>query len=110
MLSMAEEFPDGTAYTVVDVGALTFSEWDKEANALARGLVGCGLCPGDRVAIHLDPSLALRWLVTSFVAASAAGYFTDYDVAPLVEPGRTRSWLGIFRVTVRLPEEIALRR
>ena len=30
---MAEEFPDSTAYTVVDVGALTFSEWDNEANA-----------------------------------------------------------------------------
>jgi acyl-CoA synthetase (AMP-forming)/AMP-acid ligase II len=69
---MAEEFPDRTAYTVVDVGALTFSEWDKGANALARGLVGRGLCPGDRVGIHLDPSSALRWLV-SYAAVHRAG-------------------------------------
>jgi phosphate-selective porin OprO and OprP len=55
-------------------------------------------------------SAALRWWVTSFVAASAAAYFTDYDTAPAVEPGRTKSWLGIFRVTVRLPHEVALRR
>ena len=69
---MAEEFPDETAYSVVDVGALTFSEWDREANALARGLVGGGLRPGDRVGIHLDPSSALRWLV-SYTAVHRAG-------------------------------------
>ena len=33
---MAEEFPDQTAYTVVDGGALTFSQWDTQANALAQ--------------------------------------------------------------------------
>jgi acyl-CoA synthetase (AMP-forming)/AMP-acid ligase II len=69
---MAEEFPDRTAYTVVDVGALTFSEWDSEANALARGLVGVGLRPGDRVGIHLDPASTLRWLV-SYSAVHRAG-------------------------------------
>jgi acyl-CoA synthetase (AMP-forming)/AMP-acid ligase II len=69
---MAEEFPDQTAYTVVDVGALTFTEWDGEANAMARGLVGGGLRPGDRVGIHLDPSSALRWLV-SYTAIHRAG-------------------------------------
>jgi acyl-CoA synthetase (AMP-forming)/AMP-acid ligase II len=69
---MAEEFPDQTAYTVVDVGALTFSEWDGQANAMARGLVAHGLRPGDRVGIHLDPSSALRWLV-SYTAIHRAG-------------------------------------
>jgi acyl-CoA synthetase (AMP-forming)/AMP-acid ligase II len=69
---MAEEFPDQTAYTVVDVGALTFSKWDEEANALARGLAEGGLHPGDRVGIHLDPSSALRWLV-SYTAIHRAG-------------------------------------
>jgi acyl-CoA synthetase (AMP-forming)/AMP-acid ligase II len=69
---MAEEFPDQAAYTVVDVGALTFSEWDGQANALARELVAAGLRPGDRVGIHLDPSSALRWLV-SYTAIHRAG-------------------------------------
>jgi phosphate-selective porin OprO and OprP len=55
-------------------------------------------------------SAALRWWVTSFVATSVAGYYTAYDTAPFVEPGRTKSWLGIFRVTARLPDEVALRR
>jgi len=69
---MAEEFPDQTAYTVVDVGALTFSEWDAQANAMGRGLIAGGLRPGDRVGVHLDPSSALRWLV-SYTAIHRAG-------------------------------------
>jgi acyl-CoA synthetase (AMP-forming)/AMP-acid ligase II len=69
---MAETFPDETAYTVVDVGALTFAEWDGMANAMARGLVAAGLEPGDRVGIHLHPESALRWLV-SYTAAHRAG-------------------------------------
>ena len=78
---MAEEFPDQTAYTVVDGGALTFSQWDTQANALARGLVGVGLRPGDRVGLHLDPSSALRWLV-SYSAVHRAG-----GVAVPMNPG-----------------------
>src|ERR1700722_788263 len=69
---MAEAFPDQTAYTVVDVGALTFAEWDATANAMARGLVEGGVRPGDRVGIHLHPELALRWLV-AYTAAHRAG-------------------------------------
>jgi acyl-CoA synthetase (AMP-forming)/AMP-acid ligase II len=60
---MAEEFPAQTAYSVVDVGGLTFSEWDGSANALARSLVDAGVAAGDRVGIHLHPEHALRWLV-----------------------------------------------
>jgi acyl-CoA synthetase (AMP-forming)/AMP-acid ligase II len=69
---MAETFPDESAYTVVDVGALTFAEWDGMANAMARGLVEEGLKPGDRIGIHLHPEEALRWLV-SYTAAHRAG-------------------------------------
>jgi len=69
---MAEEFPDQVAYTVVDVGTLTFSQWDQRADALARGIVSGGLRPGDRVGIHLDPASALRWLV-SYTAIHRAG-------------------------------------
>ncbi len=69
---MAETFPDETAYTVVDVGALTFAEWDGMANAMARGLVAGGLKPGDRVGLYLHPESALRWLV-SYTAAHRAG-------------------------------------
>jgi acyl-CoA synthetase (AMP-forming)/AMP-acid ligase II len=69
---MAAEFGDRTAFSVVDVGAITFAEWDGAANALARRLLDAGLEPGGRVGIHLQPEHALRWLV-SYSAAHRAG-------------------------------------
>ena len=69
---MAAEFGDRTAFEVVDVGSMTFVEWDGAANALARRLLEAGLEPGGRVGIHLRPELALRWLV-SYSAAHRAG-------------------------------------
>jgi acyl-CoA synthetase (AMP-forming)/AMP-acid ligase II len=69
---MAEEFPDKIAFEVVDVGAMTFAEWDGAANAMARRLLEAGLEPGGRVGLHLHPELALRWLV-SYSAAHRAG-------------------------------------
>jgi acyl-CoA synthetase (AMP-forming)/AMP-acid ligase II len=69
---MAEAFGDRTAFTVVDVGSLTFAEWDARANAMARALVGRGLEPGSRVGIHLRPENTLRWLV-SYAAIHRAG-------------------------------------
>ncbi len=69
---MAQEFGDRTAFAVVDVGSMTFAEWDGAANALARRLLESGLEPGGRVGIHLHPEFALRWLV-SYSAAHRAG-------------------------------------
>ncbi len=69
---MAQEFPDKVAFEVVDVGALTFAEWDGAANAMARRLLEAGLEPGGRVGLHLHPELALRWLV-SYSATHRAG-------------------------------------
>jgi acyl-CoA synthetase (AMP-forming)/AMP-acid ligase II len=69
---MAEEFPDETAFTVVDVGSMTFAEWEGAANAMARNLLEAGLPEGGRVALHLHPEFALRWLV-SYSAAHRAG-------------------------------------
>ena len=69
---MATEFGDRTAFEVVDVGSMTFAEWDGAANAMARRLLDAGLEPGGRVGIHLRPELALRWLV-SYSAAHRAG-------------------------------------
>jgi acyl-CoA synthetase (AMP-forming)/AMP-acid ligase II len=69
---MATEFGDKTAFEVVDVGSLTFAEWDGAANAMARQLLAHGLRSDDRVGIHLHPELALRWLV-SYSAVHRAG-------------------------------------
>ena len=69
---MAEEFPGQTAFTVVDVGEITFAEWDGSANALARNLIEGGLPAGARVGIHLHAENALRWLV-SYAGIHRAG-------------------------------------
>ena len=69
---MATAFGDRTAFAVVDVGSMTFAEWDGAANAMARRLLEAGLEPGGRVVIHLHPELALHWLV-SYSAAHRAG-------------------------------------
>jgi acyl-CoA synthetase (AMP-forming)/AMP-acid ligase II len=63
LAKMAEAFGDQTAFTVVDVGSLTFAQWDGAANALARALVERGLPVNGRVGIHLRPENTLRWLV-----------------------------------------------
>jgi acyl-CoA synthetase (AMP-forming)/AMP-acid ligase II len=70
--AMATAFGDQTAYQVVGGGSLTFAEWNSQASRLARGLIGAGVKPGDRVAIHLEPANALRWVV-SYAAVHRAG-------------------------------------
>jgi len=70
--AMALAFGDRTAYTVVGGSSVTFDQWDTDASRLARGLIARGIAPGDRVAIHLDPSNALRWIV-SYSAIHRAG-------------------------------------
>src|SRR5580698_1293411 len=69
---MAEEFGDQIAFTVVDVGSLTFAEWDAAANALARTLVERGVPVNGRVGIHLRPESTLRWLI-SYAGIHRAG-------------------------------------
>jgi acyl-CoA synthetase (AMP-forming)/AMP-acid ligase II len=69
---MALSFGDQTAYQVVGGASLTFAEWDADASRLARGLIASGVAPGDRVAIHLEPANALRWIV-SYAAVHRAG-------------------------------------
>ncbi len=69
---MAERFPDEAGYRVVDEGQLTFADWDRASNRLARGLTGLGVRRGDRVAVQLDGTNGLRW-VTTYCAAHKAG-------------------------------------
>jgi acyl-CoA synthetase (AMP-forming)/AMP-acid ligase II len=53
-------------------GSLTFDEWDRRSNALARGLVRRGVEPGDRVSIYLPSEECLRFLV-AYAATHKAG-------------------------------------
>ncbi len=71
--AMAEAFGDESAYRVVGVGSLTFSQWDTAASRLARSLVDSGVRPGDRVGLHLDATNALRWMVAYSAVHRAGG-------------------------------------
>ena len=53
-------------------GSLTFEEWDRRSNALARGLVARDVEPGDRVSIYLPSEECLRFLV-AYAATHKAG-------------------------------------
>jgi long-chain acyl-CoA synthetase len=69
---MAERFPNEPGYRVVGEGQLTFAEWERDSNRLARGLTSLGVGRGGRVAVQLDGTNGLRW-VTTYAAAHKAG-------------------------------------
>ena len=62
---MAAAYPDEVAYrNVGDESSITFLEWEKESNRLARGLQAMGVAKGDLVAIYLEAGQILDWIVT----------------------------------------------
>jgi acyl-CoA synthetase (AMP-forming)/AMP-acid ligase II len=69
---MADRFPDEPGYRVIGEGQLTFAEWERDSNRLARGFTSLGVGRGDRVAVQLDGTNGLRW-VTTYAAAHKAG-------------------------------------
>jgi len=72
---MAATHPDETAYVDVATGSgvgLSFSEWDRQSNSLARWLVSSGVGKGDRVALYVPPEEALRFVV-AYSAVHKAG-------------------------------------
>jgi fatty-acyl-CoA synthase len=62
--------PDRTALVVPHQSArFTFAEFDREVERVARGMVACGLKPGERIGIWAPN--CLEWLLTMFGAARA---------------------------------------
>jgi acyl-CoA synthetase (AMP-forming)/AMP-acid ligase II len=76
--TMAELYPDEIGYRVVGEGQLTFARWEREANRMARGMSMLGIRQGDRVAIRLHATNALRWVI-----AYAAIHKTGAIAVPL---------------------------
>ncbi len=57
--------PDELAYLDLASGVgLTFAQWWVRASSVAGSLVEDGVSPGDRVAIHLDGTHVLDWIVS----------------------------------------------
>jgi len=70
---MSEQHPAEIAYTDVLAGStLTFRQWDRRSNRVARGLVAAGIAPGDRVGLHIDSTHLHRWIV-AYAAIHKAG-------------------------------------
>ncbi|HET6875320.1 MAG TPA: AMP-binding protein [Acidimicrobiales bacterium] len=70
---MADNFSTEAGY--VDVTAdrsITFAEWDRESDRLARFLIDSGVGKGDRVAVYLPPAEPLEWIV-AYAATHKAG-------------------------------------
>ncbi len=104
---MARERGDDTAYRNLDAGtAITFTEWDRESNALARGLVALGVGKGDRVSIYLSSDAVLRWIV-SYAAVHKAGAVVVPTNTRLSEP-ELAAILGHAEVSALLTEEVLL--
>nr|MDP9020876.1 AMP-binding protein [Actinomycetota bacterium] len=74
----AEEAPDAVALRVHRGAALTYGEWDRRADALARGFVARGVRRGDRVVLYFDTA---RW--TDYAAGYAAVLRTGATAVPV---------------------------
>jgi acyl-CoA synthetase (AMP-forming)/AMP-acid ligase II len=92
LASMAELYPEAIGYRVVGVGHLTFADWDRQANRLARGLTSAGVGPGDRVAIWLGGANALRWVTAHAAVHRAGGAVVPLD--PRLAPAEVAGMLA----------------
>jgi acyl-CoA synthetase (AMP-forming)/AMP-acid ligase II len=71
--TMARRYPDEIGYRDLDADrTITFDEWDRRSNALARGLAAEGVRKGDRVALYLTNQWFLDWIV-AYAAIHKAG-------------------------------------
>ena len=68
--SAVEAGPDRLGLAVPQQSVrLTFAQFDREVERLARGMAACGLKPGERIGIWAPNSA--QWLLTMFAAARA---------------------------------------
>ena len=76
----AASFPDREALVVCHQNIrLTWSELDREATRVARGLAGLGLAPGDRAGIWA--SNCVEWILMQYAAARAGVVLVNVNPA-----------------------------
>jgi acyl-CoA synthetase (AMP-forming)/AMP-acid ligase II len=70
---MANVHPDEVAYRDLNaVTEITFSQWDRQSNRIARWLIDHGVEKQDRVALYMDSDHCLRW-ITAYAGIHKAG-------------------------------------
>jgi fatty-acyl-CoA synthase len=81
--------PDDTVMNVNDAETITYAEWDRRSNAVARGLLGRGLARGEVVALYFG---GLDWIeyIISYMAILKAGGTAIHlnDTMPTAEVDR----------------------
>ena len=73
-LGAAARYPDAVA-VIDELGPITFAEIDRAGNAVARGLAGYGVRPGDSVAVLCRNH---RWFIVASIACSRLGAHALY--------------------------------
>jgi len=80
LADIAVRFPDREALVVCHQNVrLTWSELDREATRVARGLAGLGLAPGDRAGIWA--SNCVEWILMQYAAARAGVVLVNVNPA-----------------------------
>jgi fatty-acyl-CoA synthase len=80
LADIAATFPDREALVVCHQNVrLTWSELDREATRVARGLAGLGLAPGDRAGIWA--SNCVEWILMQYAAARAGVVLVNVNPA-----------------------------
>lgn len=103
LAAMAGAHPDEVGFRVVGGGSLTFGAWDGEANRLARGLGASGVGHGDRVALRLAATNALRWVVAYAAIHKAGAVAVPLD--PRLAPAEVAGMLDRARVVAVVADD-----
>lgn len=83
---------DRVALVVAGGGSMTYGEWERRSNSLARGLTELGVTGGDRVGLYFENTewvdFAAAYMATLKAGATAvplSSRFTDEDIESILE-------------------------
>lgn len=94
----AQTDPHHVALVVHEGPALTYAEWDRRSDEVARGLIGRGVRPGDRVALFFDNA---HWIdyAAAYVGVHKSGAVA-VPVSPRFRPAELAAALGHAEVSL----------
>ncbi|WP_242423817.1 class I adenylate-forming enzyme family protein, partial [Frankia sp. EI5c] len=91
MREAARRFGPAAAFVRADGQCLTFADLDRNSDALAAGLAGRGIGPGDRIVLRLPSQFPY---VLAYVAAAKLGAVTA-GINPLLAPAEQDALSGV---------------
>jgi long-chain acyl-CoA synthetase len=83
---------DRVALAVAGSGSMSYGEWEKRSNSIARGLTELGVTGGDRVGLYFENTEWLEYAVaymatlkSGAIAVPLSSRFTDEDIESILE-------------------------